>query len=468
MSVQMRFVLAILTALPLMSCDNSISAPEPGGLRVSVSTTGEDPDVSYEIAVDSRHRAVGASTSFLFDSLTVGPHALSLEGVAENCTIKDAPPNPITIESGLIANARFGVACEATGIEVTIHTTGVDSPPDFEIGVGTNSRYVVGSNGTLRVTRLDAGESAVSVYGIPSNCAAAANPVKVAVINRRVAATTIEIACVEGPKVIAFAQERAQPYTRALWITTANADGSIILPIVQGTSPAWSPDGTRIAFSDIICEDSYSYYYYYEPWCYGGIRILDMATRGVSTGGDFQMGKEPSWSPDGKLLVFSRSDSRSFTFIFTASIDGSDVHQVATPGEAWNPAWAPDGQRIAFECSREGSETSEICIINKDGSGFIQLTNNAFDDRDPAWSPDGKTIAFSSNASTAGYQISLIAPSGGSVSTLTSGREPAWSPDGSRLVFTTDATVGLFTIRVDGTGLKRLTTGRHYGASWRP
>jgi TolB protein len=138
--------------------------------------------------------------------------------------------------------------------------------------------------------------------------------------------------------------------------------------------------------------------------------------------------------------------------------------------EARNPAWSPDSKTIAFQCKMDFGDL-EICLINRDGSGFRRLTTTRDVDDSPAWSPDGSTIAFITipldpwdGASAA--TIAVMTPSGTDVVLLTSGFDPAWSPDGSKLVFARSD--GLFTISPDGSGLKRITTGRHRAPTWRP
>src|SRR5438270_323940 len=105
-------------------------------------------------------------------------------------------------------------------------------------------------------------------------------------------------------------------------------------------------------------------------------------------------GRAPAWSPDGSKIAFTRYGAND-SDIYVMHADGSGIVQLTnTPGNDDQPAWSPDGSKIAFSSTRDGNH--EIYVMNAtDGSGLVRLTNDALWDDHPAWSPDGSKIAFS-------------------------------------------------------------------------
>ena len=116
---------------------------------------------------------------------------------------------------------------------------------------------------------------------------------------------------------------------------------------------------------------------------------------------------EPVWSPDGRLLAFTRTAAGvSNIYAVRQARDGGwtdEPEVVALTDTARNnhsPAFAPDGDAIAFVSERDGP--AEIYLMEEDGSNQRRLTTNQVPDGSPVWSPDGQRIAFVSTMNGAG------------------------------------------------------------------
>jgi Tol biopolymer transport system component len=159
---------------------------------------------------------------------------------------------------------------------------------------------------------------------------------------------------------------------------------------------------------------------------------------------------QPSWSPDGKQLVFispclGRADlfetlyNESSLYIINA--DGSGLKQLTpSPGSDFEPAWSPDGKRIAFTSVREGFRQIYLLDLSTSSISLITNTTNAIESSQPAWSPDGKKIAYTVKRVGA-YQVWAMNDDGQeAVQLARSGQNywdflPAWSPDGKTIYF---------------------------------
>ena len=128
--------------------------------------------------------------------------------------------------------------------------------------------------------------------------------------------------------------------------------------------------------------------------------------------------------------------------IYVMNEDGSgQVDLTNNPANDTHPVWSPDHTRIAFSSDRDGNW--EIYVMNADGSGLLNLTQNPALDDYPSWSPDGKQIAFDSNRSSGNqyhYDLFFMNADGSEQTKLTSeGKDIlvdgtiAWSPDGTRI-----------------------------------
>jgi Tol biopolymer transport system component len=126
----------------------------------------------------------------------------------------------------------------------------------------------------------------------------------------------------------------------------------------------------------------------------------------------------PAWSPDGKKLAFSARLPGSRWAVHVANADGSKEVQLTDPSlDAGSPAWSPDGKQIAFEAFLDGHRRRQIFVMDENGSGSRQLTTDAnWACEHPSWSPDGKQITFfcrlASAPCAAGVGSSQLFPSG--------------------------------------------------------
>jgi TolB protein len=272
-----------------------------------------------------------------------------------------------------------------------------------------------------------------------------------------------------------------------------NADGTKqtqLAEYVWEASPAWSPDGQKIAFTRGQIQPGELYVINAD-----GTNEAHLITDSISGNSEdrTQVGS-PAWSPDGNKIAFAsrtQTDTRAssssaaasapvegLSGIYLINADGTGLPKLTSPAQAsWldfhRPAWSPDGKKMFFY------DLGAIYVINADGSDRKELTSGTDIPPQFALSPDGKRIAFVDtskelnviNADGSGQRRLTNTPGPSSVAL------PTWSPDSEKLAYSCPfedplhAHTDLCVINADGTEWKRIASkvapvGFQVGASW--
>ena len=232
-------------------------------------------------------------------------------------------------------------------------------------------------------------------------------------------------------------------------IDVVEPDGTGRRTLVPGPgefgSIAFSPDGERFAYWH---RGSAS-----ERW---ELTVVDADGRDpVTVASEITevIGLYPAWSPDGSAIAFAAHNSASSFRIFVARVDGSGVQQIGDPElDAWGPSWSPDGSTIAFGGGNPNSpEGVRLFLMDRDGTNVRQVSNvrgNGFAFIQTDWSHDGRKITAQASAADniEEWDIWVINVDGSGATNVGAGEAgdelfPSWAPDRDALIWSFTGTV---------------------------
>ena len=268
----------------------------------------------------------------------------------------------------------------------------------------------------------------------------------------------------------------------------AMSPGGTEIKLGEGSKPAVSPDGSRIAY--VLSRNI---------WVMNadGSGIRQLTT-------DSKFNDDPAWSPDGARIAFSAGSPGAFDDddIFVMNSDGSGTINLTNTQSNLSesdPAWSPDGTRIAYArsfCDPNGGGADCVFVMNSDGTNPQNLTPETIlpqcpnqpgyfhkgASEDPSWSPDGTKISFEGTVicpNGSGTDIWVMNANGSGKTNLTNDNhtgdhQPVFSPEGSELAFTSDrgnssSVRELYKITLStGSISGKLTTGEALSPDWQP
>jgi TolB protein len=256
--------------------------------------------------------------------------------------------------------------------------------------------------------------------------------------------------------------------TAAGGIDFASAAGGVVTAGARGAfrHPSWSRDGRRMVFQ----RDTPETWPPNQAWPSRDERFSLL-----------RVGVFASYSPTGDRRVSNdKSAANMLNAILLMNADGRNARKIfsAEGKNAMGPTWSHQGDRIAFALGKffqsiNGPQLADIATIDLDGSRLTMLTDGKANYAMPSWSGDGKHIVYR-RAGASGNALEIVDVETRVQRVLTTGpahySQPGWSPVGDVIQFTTDLDddYEIYSIKADGTDLKRLTNSPRHDAhaSW--
>jgi hypothetical protein len=407
--------------------DSGPPEPTTGALELTVSTTGHDLDPNgYTLSIDEgTPTAVPANGTVTHDDLLPGAHALSLADLDENCAPQEQVPFSFSITAGVQTKVTLHVTCDFANTMAfiqreTLYVTSAEpgavprqighgyyqvswSPDGSTLALhdistlyladagGGNVRVVYrqGSNaffsdmvwspdGTSLL--LEEHNTHMTYFMFRLRLDHAADSVDVLRFDPRCSGSEHRGNASWSPDGRRFVVDGESFFTPMICIFSA--EGSLERALAPGDWPAWSPDGSRIAFAGVETPGDFHHTIH-------TIAPDGTDERNLSTATSFGAGEQwPDWSPDSEGLSFlialpSDSNAPLYELWVMDPVGGNRRRLVPeVTGYGKDVAWSRDGSRLAFLL-----RTGQLAVINRDGTGLTPVTPAGAEVTSWSWRP---------------------------------------------------------------------------------
>ena len=511
----MRVPLALVAlAVAATGCTEApITDPSSiGTLRVSVSTTGGDPDLDgYAITLDGAVRdSADVNEVVVMPELPVGLYDVQLTGVAENCAVTGGSQRSVTVTEGVTSQVAFPVTCNATGVRVTATTTGIELDPNgYRMSLDGGPETALG--GGVILTRMAAGSHTVTLSDLAANCTVSGeNPRTVTVQVGQVVAVPFAVTCVTTTGAIAITAATSGldlPDSSGLTVRVDTVQPLALAPngtvtldslgpgdhlVTLGSVPAnctVAGDNPRTVTVTVGGTTRSTAQTTFQITCLAATGLLEVAvvTSGVDYDLDGYVVQVDSAGPWANISVNEvrtierlAAGSRSVALLRVASncqVAGDNPRVLAVTAGGTTR----DTVRTTFTVTCAATERIAfarggwITVANADGSTMTAVA----DGNEPSWAPDGTTLAFSRVGYCDYYYgcfdggVYVTQADGSGIARLTSessDTDAAWRSDGARIAFArlVDGQYALYVMNADGSGVTRLTPATGISSATHP
>ena len=304
-------------------------------------------------------QAIASNATLALEGLAVGTHSVALSGIAGNCHLDGDNPRTVEVVQGS-TTVTFDLTClgpdaliafssnaigllavlvvspDGTGLRNLTPDSEFESDPIWSpdgrriLFLREGSLYLMNGDGSGRVKLADG-------LGISEHRWSA-----------------------DG-RMIAYVDARleGEDLLNDLWAIHSDGTGQIRVA-ENAFNFSWSPDGRLVYTSDADLADVH-------------FRIINADGTGEARLTTTRAGFQPAWSPDGTRIAFVALDGKDLLLINPDGTGEMNLTQGLSENDA--PAWSPDGSRIAFGTGEAGAADMEIAVVNRDGSGQTLLTH---------------------------------------------------------------------------------------------